>query len=129
MTQKLASLGVQDIVLDLQTDNPAAQMQHNTIIRKAALKTNFEPMGYPIINILTDTDLPSLVADATTLICKYASILVVDTLAYQALLPMMMLRQNIFTDPQKPIQVEPKVYPIGDVDRATRRSWSPPTSL
>jgi acetyl-CoA decarbonylase/synthase complex subunit gamma len=25
-----------------------------------------------------------------------------------------MLRQNIYTDPQKPIQVEPKIYPIGD---------------
>jgi acetyl-CoA decarbonylase/synthase complex subunit gamma len=37
-----------------------------------------------------------------------------DTLQYQALLPLMMLRQNIYTDPQKPIQVEPKVYPIGE---------------
>ena len=55
-----------------------------------------------------------MVADASTLICKYASILVIDRLAYEALLPMMMLRQNIYTDPQKPIQVEPKVYPIGE---------------
>ncbi len=38
----------------------------------------------------------------------------VDTLQYQVLLPLMMLRQNIYTDPQKPIQVEPKVYPIGE---------------
>ena len=27
---------------------------------------------------------------------------------------MLTLRQNIYTDPQKPIQVEPKVYPIGE---------------
>ena len=116
LTKKLAAAGVQDIVLDLSADNPAAAMQLNTIARKAALKNTFEPMGYPVMNILAGQDLPSLVADASTLICKYASILVVDTLAYQALLPMMMLRQNIFTDPQKPIQVEPKVYPIGDAD-------------
>ena len=116
LTKKLTALGVQDIVLDMPSDNPAAQMQYNTIIRKAALKSTYEPMGYPVINFLTGSDIPSLVADASTLICKYASILVVDTLAYQALLPMMMLRQNIYTDPQKPIQVEPKVYPIGEPD-------------
>ena len=116
LTTKLAGLGVQDIVLELPADNPAAAMQNNTIIRKAALKSTFEPMGYPILNCLIGHDLPSLVADASTLICKYSSILVVDSLAYQALLPMMMLRQNIFTDPQKPIQVEPKVYPVGEPD-------------
>lgn len=114
LTTKLAALGVQDIVLDIPADNPAAVMQHNTIIRKAALKSAFEPLGYPIINFLTGSDTPSLVADASTLMCKYASILVVDSIAYEALLPMMMLRQNIYTDPQKPIQVEPKVYQIGD---------------
>ncbi len=119
LTQKLAKLGVQDIVLDLPADNPAAQMQYNTIIRKAALKGPYEPMGYPIINFLegySESDLTSLVADASTLMCKYASILVINSLDYEALLPMMMLRQNIYTDPQKPIQVEPKVYQIGDAD-------------
>lgn len=114
LTTKLAGMGVQDIVLDLPSDNPALSIQYNTIIRKAALKGACEPMGYPIINFLTGLDLPELVADASSLICKYASILVIDSLNYEALLPMMMLRQNIFTDPQKPIQVEPKVYEIGD---------------
>lgn len=116
LTTKLAALGVQDIVLDTSADNVAAALQLNTLARKAALRSNFTPLGYPVINFINETDLPSLVADAATLICKYASILVVDTLAYQALLPMMMLRQNIYTDPQKPIQVEPKVYPIGEPD-------------
>ena len=116
LTKKLASLGAKDLVLELPADNPAAALQYNTVIRKAALKTNSEPLGYPIINFATDhsADLGSLVADASTLICKYASILVIDSLAYEVLLPLMVLRQNIFTDPQKPIQVEPKVYPIGE---------------
>ncbi len=116
LTAKLKSLGVQDIVLDLSADNPAATVQLNTIARKAALKNSFEPMGYPVINFITDRDLPDLVADASTLLCKYASIMVIDSMAFQALLPIMMLRQNIYTDPQKPIQVEPKVYPIGEPD-------------
>ncbi len=116
LTARLAKLGVQDLVLDLPADNPAATLQHNTVIRKAALKSAFEPLGYPILNFVTGSDLPSLVADASTLMCKYASLLVIDTLAYQALLPLMMLRQNIYTDPQKPIQVEPNIYPIGEPD-------------
>jgi acetyl-CoA decarbonylase/synthase complex subunit gamma len=116
LTAKLAKLGVQDLVLDIPADNPGAALQHNTIIRKAALKGSFEALGYPIINFVTGDDIPELVADASTLMCKYASILVIDTLALQALLPLMMLRQNIYTDPQKPIQVEPKVYQIGEPD-------------
>ncbi|HEY3415876.1 MAG TPA: acetyl-CoA decarbonylase/synthase complex subunit gamma, partial [Armatimonadota bacterium] len=116
LTTQLVAKGVQDIVLDLSADNPAVTLQQNTIARKAALKGQVASLGYPVLNILTETDLPALVADAATLICKYAGILVIDTLAYQALLPMMMLRQNIYTDPQKPIQVEPKVYPIGEAD-------------
>ncbi len=114
LTKTLTGMGVQDIVLDLPAENPGAVLQHNTAIRKMALKANFEPLGFPIINFVTAGDLPSLVADASTLLLKYASILVIDTLQYQALLPLMMLRQNIYTDPQKPIQVEPKIYPIGE---------------
>jgi acetyl-CoA decarbonylase/synthase, CODH/ACS complex subunit gamma len=117
LTTRLAAAGVHDIVLELPAENPAAVLQYNTIIRKMALKSNFEPLGYPVINFVTGRDLPSLVADASTLLLKYASILVLDTLQYQALLPLMMLRQNIYTDPQKPIQVEPKVYPIGEPGR------------
>jgi len=114
LTAKLAGMGVQDLVLELPAENLAAALQYNTVIRKMALKASHQPLGYPILNVVTGRDLPSLVADASTLLLKYASILVVDTLKYQALLPLMMLRQNIYTDPQKPIQVEPKVYPIGE---------------
>lgn len=114
LTTRLAALGIKDIVLDIPADNPAAALQNNTLIRKAALKGSFEPLGYPILNFASGLDAPSLVADACTCICKYASILVLDRLQLEALLPLMMLRQNIYTDPQKPIQVEPKVYSIGE---------------
>ncbi len=114
LTAKLAKAGVADIVLDLSTDNPATAVQLNTIARKVALKSAFEPLGYPILNFVTGGDLAEQVANASTLLCKYASILVLDSFHYQSLLPLLMLRQNIYTDPQKPIQVEPKVYSIGE---------------
>jgi len=114
LTTKLAGLGVKDIVLDLPGDNPAATLQHNTIIRKAALKSSFEPLGYPIINFVAGSDPASMVADAATFVCKYASIVVLDRMQCEVLLPLMMLRQNLYTDPQKPIQVEPRVYAVGE---------------
>ena len=114
LTKQLVALGVKDLVLDLAADNPAATLQHNTIIRACALKSGFEPFGYPILNFATGADAASIVADACTSIAKYASILVLDRMQFATLLPLMMLRQNLYTDPQKPIQVDPKVYPIGD---------------
>jgi len=113
LTTRLAALGVKDLVLDLPADNPAATLQHNSIIRASALK-RFEPFGYPILNFATGADAATIVADACTSIAKYASILVLDRMQFATLLPLMMLRQNLYTDPQKPIQVDPKVYPIGD---------------
>jgi acetyl-CoA decarbonylase/synthase complex subunit gamma len=114
LTTKLAGLGIKDIVLDLPADNPAATLQYNTLIRKAALKNTFEPLGYPIINFVNERDDAAVVADASTFLCKYGSIVVLDRMKLELLLPLMMLRQNIYTDPQKPIQVDPKIYPIGE---------------
>jgi acetyl-CoA decarbonylase/synthase complex subunit gamma len=114
LTTRLATLGLKEIVLDLPAGNPAAALQYNTIIRKAALKNAFEPLGYPIMNFVTALDDASAVADAATYMCKYASIVVLDRMKLELLLPLMMLRQNIYTDPQKPIQVDPRVYPIGE---------------
>ncbi len=117
LTTKLAGLGLKDIVLDIPADNPAATLQYNTVIRKAALKNSFEPLGYPIINFVTALDDASIVADASTFLCKYGSIVVLDRIKLELLLPLMMLRQNIYTDPQKPIQVDPKFYPIGEIGK------------
>jgi acetyl-CoA decarbonylase/synthase complex subunit gamma len=114
LTTRLATLGLKEIVLDLPAGNPAAALQYNTIIRKVALKNAFEPLGYPIMNFVTALDDASAVADAATYMCKYASIIVLDRMKLELLLPLMMLRQNIYTDPQKPIQVDPRVYPIGE---------------
>jgi acetyl-CoA decarbonylase/synthase complex subunit gamma len=114
LTRKLSASGVKDIVLDLPADNPGAAVQYNTVLRKSALKVNFEPFGYPILNFVDGRDAASVVADACSCLCKYASILVLDSIQLEVLLPLMMLRQNLYTDPQKPIQVEPKVYPVAE---------------
>ena len=45
-------------------------------------------------------------------VVKYGSIIVMDKIGYAEALPLYGLRQNIFTDPQKPMKVAPGIYPI-----------------
>ncbi len=47
---------------------------------------------------------------------KYGSIIVIDDISYAKALPLFALRQNIYTDPQRPMRVEPKIYPINNPD-------------
>ena len=57
-------------------------------------------------------------ADAATLaaqqIAKYAGFVVLDQFSPELAYALLVLRQNIFTDPQKPIQVQPGLYEIND---------------
>jgi acetyl-CoA decarbonylase/synthase complex subunit gamma len=53
-------------------------------------------------------------AKAAVLVCKYASIIILPQFDKALLYALFTLRQNIYTDPQKPIQMEAKIYPIGD---------------
>jgi len=89
-------------------------VQNNTVLRRSALKDNFRPFGYPLlVNIEADNSY-DIFACASALMCKYASIIVLLEYDRAMLYTLFTLRQNIYTDPQKPIQVEPKIYPIGE---------------
>ncbi|MGN0432977.1 MAG: acetyl-CoA synthase subunit gamma, partial [Bilifractor sp.] len=88
------------------------------IIRRAALADGDRSFGYPSIvkvNKLTDDrELQQSLVALFTL--KYGSIVVVDTMDYAMALPLYGLRQNLFTDPQKPMKVAPGIYPINGAD-------------
>jgi acetyl-CoA decarbonylase/synthase complex subunit gamma len=45
---------------------------------------------------------------------KYGSVVVFEELPTEMAIPLFVLRQNIYTDPQVPIQVKPGLYPIGN---------------
>ena len=46
---------------------------------------------------------------------KYAAIVVTDAIEPWQILPILATRQDIYTDPQKPVAVEPKLYAVGEV--------------
>jgi acetyl-CoA decarbonylase/synthase complex subunit gamma len=114
LSEKINAQGVEDIVLCLEGLSLRDQLYNLSRMRTLLLKKIFRPLGYPIISFVTDGDPDAQTAVATSLICKYSSIVVVDTVEPYAPLAMLTVVMNIFTDPQKPVQVEPKVYTIGE---------------
>lgn len=114
LTEKIKAAGVEDIVLNLEGAGLVEQLHGFSRIRALSLKKNFRPLGYPIVSFVTDGDADAQAASAVSLICKYSSIVVFETVEPYALLPMLTAVMNVFTDPQRPVQVEPKVYTIGE---------------
>ena len=83
-------------------------------IRRLGLKS-FRPLGYPAMAVTASSDPTMQAAEASTYIAKYAGIVVTDAYQPWQLLPVLTTRQDIYTDPQKPVAVEPKLYSVGAV--------------
>ncbi|GAH71583.1 unnamed protein product, partial [marine sediment metagenome] len=115
-TEKIKAEGVEDIVLSLDRLGLRDQLCSLSRMRALALKNTFRPFGYPAISFITNGSVDTQAAHAVAMICKYSSIVVLDTAEPYAFLPMLTAAMNIFSDPQKPVQVEPKVYAIGEPD-------------
>lgn len=113
-TEKARKAGMDDIILNIKLQNIGQQIQKNTILRRSSLKKNFKPFGYPLFSYIRAENGFDLLARASMLLCKYDSIIVLPEYNKAMLYTLFTLRQNIYTDPQKPIQVDPKVYPIGE---------------
>jgi acetyl-CoA decarbonylase/synthase complex subunit gamma len=83
-------------------------------LRRSAVRKNFKPFGYPLFTFIEAENGLDLLAQASLLLCKYSSVIVLPVFDKALLYALFTLRQNIYTDPQKPIQVDPRIYPIGD---------------
>jgi acetyl-CoA decarbonylase/synthase complex subunit gamma len=130
LTKRAVALGFEDLILDFAALGLAERFQTATIARRAALKDACRELGYPYAAFIAapgpegapargatasaGAGMARAMAQAAGLICKYASVLAVPGCDPAFLAPLLTLRQNIYTDPQKPIQVEPGVYPIGE---------------
>jgi acetyl-CoA decarbonylase/synthase complex subunit gamma len=113
-SEKAKAAGLKNIILNLESTDLGHRLQNNTILRRSALKKNFKPFGYPLLTFIQSDNEHDLLAQASVGICKYDSIIVLPGYDKAMLYTLFTLRQNIYTDPQKPIQVEPKIYPIGN---------------
>ena len=114
LTTRLKEEGLNDLILHFQTHSLAEQFQTNSIARRAALKDNFKPLGYPSLTFIGQENLLEETVLAVNEISKYGGICVLPSFDPAQIASLMTLRLNIYTDPQKPIQVEPKTYEIGE---------------
>jgi acetyl-CoA decarbonylase/synthase complex subunit gamma len=116
LTARIAAAGATDLVLDSGARGQAAAVADLTQIRRLALRKLFRPLGYPAMAMVTAADPIDVVMEGTAYICKYAGLLVTGELEPWQALALLTARQNIYTDPQKPIQVEPGLHAVGTPD-------------
>ena len=115
LTEKIKSKGVDDLVLDLGDVNMAEWLVRSTQVRRLAIKKNFRALGYPVIAFPGNAgDVGKESIYAAQAITKYAGFVVLDTFTPELAYGLLVLRENIYTDPQKPIQVQPGIYEINN---------------
>ncbi len=111
----LEKAGNKNLILDVGSASVKDAFGNAVRIRRAALKNTDRTFGYPSLVCLPklapgDSHMQAALASLFT--CRYGSVIVMDEMDYAKALPLYGLRQNIFTDPQKPMKVEPGIYPL-----------------
>ncbi|WP_017981029.1 acetyl-CoA decarbonylase/synthase complex subunit gamma [Methanocaldococcus villosus] len=139
MANKCLANGIEDLVLEPTTypENIIETLDLNVIIRRAAIEREDKLLGFPILNLpivayyyalnnstpidnfFDDKEIVAKIFEssiASTLINRYADALIMHSTDIWALMPVLTLRQCIYTDPRKPQAVEPGLYVIGNPD-------------
>jgi len=130
LAKTLLACGVHDLVLDPGTflnDGLADTLNNFTVLRRAACKGGEELAGFPLMGVpmMAWMDKGETADEivkwreaylAAMLIVRYADVLIMHETDGWALLPNTVLRQNIYTDPRKPVAVEPGLKVFGTPD-------------
>lgn len=127
LARTLIEYGIEDLVLDPGTytnDDLANTVTNFTMLRKAAIRENDEILGFPLIGIplvawLPPNDVREVAVWhetwlASMLITRFADVLIMHSLEGWAQLPLTILRNNLYTDPRKPVAVEPGLRIYGN---------------
>ncbi len=114
LTEKIKGLGVEDMVLDSGARTAKEIMRDNTYIRRATVKKGNKSVGYPVITFAQRDDAMLETLIASLGVTKYASIVVLSSIDRWKSLALFTLRQNVYTNPQVPLQVPQDVYKIGN---------------
>ena len=112
---ELEKAGNKNLILDVTASTIKETFANAVLVRRSAIKDGDKTFGYPsIVNlgVLCNHDEHLETALAAMFVVKYGSIIVMDKVGYAEALPLYGLRQNIFTDPQKPMKVAPGIYPV-----------------
>ncbi|MDO4261649.1 MAG: acetyl-CoA decarbonylase/synthase complex subunit gamma [Eubacteriales bacterium] len=119
-TAAIEKLGYKELLLNTTGASVKETFAMTVQVRRACLAKNPDrTCGYPsIVNLskIAPNDEPMQISLASIFVLKYGSIIVMDTMNYARALPLFGLRQNVYTDPQKPMKVEPGIYALNGAD-------------
>jgi len=129
LSKTMIEYGVEDLVLDPGTfsDEGLSDTINNfTMVRRNVCKGGDELFGFPLIGTpitvwCGEKNSKEMLAwqesyIASMLISRYADILIMHSLDGWAQLPTVIWRFNIYTDPRKPVSVDPQLYTFGKPD-------------
>ena len=127
LAKTLIAYGVKDLLLDPGTfpnDGLSDTVSNFTMLRRTACRKGDDLLGFPLIGTpitawAEHSDIPEInmwneAYLASMLIARYADILIMHSAEGWVLLPTTILRQNIYTDPRKPVAVEPGIRTFGN---------------
>lgn len=117
--EAIEAKGYKELVLDVTGATIKDAFANAVQIRRAALKHEDRTFGYPsFVNVgkLAPGDVHMQEALASLFVMRYGNVIAMDQISYAEALPIYGLRQNIFTDPQKPMTVDPGIYAINGAD-------------
>ncbi|MFW0859408.1 MAG: acetyl-CoA decarbonylase/synthase complex subunit gamma [Dehalococcoidia bacterium] len=116
LTSRLKGEGIEELVLDPGSGNFLEVLRDQTLIRRAALKQGFRPLGYPTIAFpcFVAPDGLKEILTASMCVIKFAGIIVLSDLKRDSLLPLLVQRLNIYTDPRMPLAIEQGIYEVGE---------------
>jgi acetyl-CoA decarbonylase/synthase complex subunit gamma len=119
LSEKLAGMGLKDLVLDAGSRSVKGAFQDQIFIRRAALLSKLKPLGFPTITFpceMTDNVMKETLI-ASLFVAKYAGIIVLSDFEGENVFPLLLERLNIYTDPQRPMTTEQGIYPINNPDQ------------
>ncbi|MBL7070120.1 MAG: acetyl-CoA decarbonylase/synthase complex subunit gamma [Candidatus Omnitrophica bacterium] len=115
LAKELSAKGVQQIILDTGAKSVQEKVWDLTQIRRQALKKSNRALGFPVLTIVDNPDPYAEAIEAATYISKYSGIVLIKGTESWEVLSLLTLRQNIYTDHQKPLKIDAKLYPVGAV--------------
>ncbi|MHB1420015.1 MAG: acetyl-CoA decarbonylase/synthase complex subunit gamma [Bacillota bacterium] len=116
LVDKIVALGLKQLVLDPGNRQTSQAIADYVQIRRLAIKKRFRSFGWPIIAFTSAADPMEEATQASVFVSKYASVVVMKTTNKAHILPLLSMRQNLYTDPQVPIRVEQKLNAVGNVN-------------
>ncbi|MCL2707315.1 MAG: acetyl-CoA decarbonylase/synthase complex subunit gamma [Dehalococcoidia bacterium] len=118
LSEKLGQLGIKDIVLDSGAHTAKQALHDQTMLRRLALSQKIRPLGFPSVipaYAMAENHLKEALV-AATFIAKYGGIIILSDFQGETLYPLLVLRLNLYSDPQRPLATTEAIYDIGKPD-------------